>query len=140
VVPVVLIGGTILMVLLTIFFGVITFGELAGAVLSISAGVLGLALLGFLVVSYILAKLIVAYWAGRLILGRALADPANRGHQFAYLALGLFLYEALRAVPVAGWLLSLVAMFLGLGVLFIVWLERRSGPAAAEKVAVAAAD
>ena len=140
-VPFALIAGTILIILLTVFFGVVTFGQLVGAVLSISAGLLAVMLLAFMFVSYVLAKLIVAYWAGHLILSRATKDATSKGAQLGYLALGLLLFEVLRAIPAVGWLLSLLVMFLGLGVLFVVWLDRRRGtPAADQKPVVAAAD
>lgn len=132
VLPLVMIGGVALVILLTVLFGVITFGELAGAVLTITSGVLGFTLVAYLTAAYVVAKLVVGYWAGRWILGRSGMDPASKWTQVAYLALGLLIFEALRAIPVAGFLIAALVMFFGLGAMLALWLDRRRGAVAPE--------
>lgn len=132
VLPIAMIGGVALVILLTILFGVITFGELVGAVLTFTGGVLGFALVAYMTAAYVVAKLVVGYWAGRAILGRSGMNPASKWTQVAYLALGLLIFEALRAIPVAGFLIAALVMFFGLGAMLATWLDRRRGATAPE--------
>lgn len=123
--PVAIVAGGMLVVLLTAFFGVITFGELTGAVLTLSGSFLAFLFFAFLFVAYLVAKVIVGYFVGRWLLSRVDMDPASKWTQLAYVALGVLLYELLRAIPVAGWIISLLVTFFGVGVIMSYWLTKR---------------
>ena len=45
---------------------------------------------------------------------------------FGYLALGVFLYEVLRAIPILGGIVALVVILFGMGAMFLGWRERRA--------------
>lgn len=123
--PLALIIGLALIVLLTIFFNLVTFGEVAFSILAITSSFLGFAFVAYLFVVYLLTKIIVSYWAGRLLLSRIEMNTASRWTHFGYLALGLLIFEVLRAIPVFGFVLSIVVMLFGLGVILAYLVDRR---------------
>jgi len=133
-VPLGLLVGLALVVLLTMFFGVVTFGELVRAILAISAGFFGFAFVAYLFTVYVLTKIIVSYWAGRFALSRVEMNADSKLTHFGYLALGLLFFEVLRAIPIFGFVLSAVVMLFGLGCILAYWVDRRRGaPVAAPK-------
>lgn len=123
--PVAIVAGGLSVVLLTVLFGLLTFGELVGAVLTLSGSFLAFALFAFLFVAYLIAKIVVAYLVGRWILTRAGMEPSSRWVHLGYVALGALIYEILRAIPVAGWLLSLLVSLFGVGAIVSYWLTTR---------------
>ncbi|MEZ4517680.1 MAG: hypothetical protein R3C44_12930 [Chloroflexota bacterium] len=125
--PVGIIAGIILIILLTIIFGWLTFGEFVGAILGLTGGAFLFALFAALFIMYVIAKIICGYMAGRFILTRFNVDPdsAGRWMEVAYLALGVLIYEVLRAIPVVGWLVALIVVMIGSGAIFAYWLNRR---------------
>ncbi len=123
--PVAIVAGGLLVVLLSAFFGIITFGELFSAVLALSGSFLAFSFFAFLFVAYLVAKVIVGYVVGRWLLGRFNMDPTSNWSHLAYVALGVLLYELLRAIPVAGWIISLIVTFFGVGVIMSYWLTSR---------------
>ncbi len=127
VLPVGMIAGSILVILLTLIFGWLTFGQLTGAVLTLTGSFLAFALFAFLFAAYIVAKIVVGYEVGRWILTRLSigSESTSRWMHVAYLALGAILYEMLRAIPVAGWLVALIVVVLGTGAMFDHWLSMR---------------
>lgn len=101
--------------------GLITLGQLGGSILSVSWATIGLFVALFMFVLSLVAKVVVALWAGRGILDR-LAPNRQAGYwaEFASLALGAFIYEALRFIPVFGWILAVIVTLVGLGAVFFV--------------------
>lgn len=128
--PVGVIAGGLLVILLTVVIGWITFGELTGAVLTLSGSFLLFALFTFLFMAYIVAKVVVGYTGGRWILTRFKvgSQSASRWLHVGYLALGVLIYEVLRAIPVVGWLVALLVVVTGVGAMFDYWLARRRQP------------
>ena len=101
--------------------GLITLGQLGSSVLSVSWAAIGLFIALFMFVLTLVAKVIVAYWGGREILGRVAPDrQPGYWADFASLALGAFIYEVLRFIPVLGWLVAIVVTLVGLGAVFFV--------------------
>lgn len=96
--------------------GLITFGQLSGAILGLSWSAIGFIVAAFSFVASLVAKVIVSFWAGRWILDR-LAPERQPGYwtDFASLALGAFIYEILRAIPVVGWIIAAIVTLVGLG-------------------------
>jgi hypothetical protein len=125
--PLALLVGLALVVLLTLFFGFVTFGEMIMSILAITSSFLGFAFVAYLFAVYVISKLVVSYWAGRFILSRANMNPASRWTHFGYLALGLLVFEVLRAIPIFGFVLTVVVMLFGLGVMLALLVDRRRG-------------
>lgn len=75
-------------------------------------------------------KVIVAYLAGGLILGRL--APSVARYRFLLLLLGAVLYILLRSIPTVGWVLELLIVIFGLGAIWVAWRDRRRSPEAAE--------
>lgn len=131
--------GLALVILLAVLMGVITFGEMAGMTIIAAGGLLLLALLAYLLVAYIGAKLVVGYWGGRVLLSLVGLRSDGRWVQLAFLALGLLIYEVLRAIPVLGFALALMVMLFGLGAVILAVTRRgiAAAPSSKEDVVVA---
>lgn len=107
--------------ILALVGGWITFGRLFGTILSLGGASLWLVVVAFFFVFSLVTKAIVAFLGGRLILTR-LAPQMQPGGQtdFLSLALGAFIYEILRAIPLGlGWLIAVVVTLIGLGALYL---------------------
>ena len=123
--PLALFVGLVLIVLLTILFGVVTFGQYTTAVLGLTTGAYVFGLFAFLFFTYMASWLIVGHLVGRLLLGRGKIGWPSRGAQFGYVLLGVVLFQALRAVPVLGFVLAFFVASLALGAVFVSWRARR---------------
>jgi hypothetical protein len=123
--PLAVLAGLFLIVLLTILFGLLTFGEFVGAVLALTGSLYAFLLSAFLFYAYIIAWLILGHLAGRWLLSRTGLNPARRLTQFLSVALGVLLFQLLRAIPVAGFLVALFVSIFALGALFTYWVDRR---------------
>ena len=107
---------TITIILATIFGGV-TLGNLAGVIVTVGIfSLITLAVLFGLTVAYG-TKIIVSLMSGRFVLGRLNSDWAQS--RIGALALGLFLFIILTAIPVLGGWINFIVTLLGLGALFI---------------------
>jgi hypothetical protein len=106
-----------------IFFGIITLGELAKAILLIGFSSMGLILAVFgLLLSYG-SKIVVAYLVGKLLL--EWLAPKYQGHKFWPLVIGLLLYTFLRAIPLGfGWLIGFTVTLIGLGAMWLFYRDR----------------
>ena len=123
--PAAVVAGLALVVLLTLLFGLITFGRYVLLILGLSGGFYLFAIAAFLFVAGVIAWLIVGHAISRTLLSRTSIDPASRMTQFLYVALGVVILQVLRAVPVLGFFVALLVGVLALGALFAGWLERR---------------
>jgi cytoskeletal protein CcmA (bactofilin family) len=110
----------VILILLAIFGGLITFGQLANDILGLGGALLALISTVFLTTFYTITKVVVSYLVGRLILKRIAPHMVESfWSNFGYLALGALIYELLRAIPFGfGWLVSLVVILIGLGALY----------------------
>jgi hypothetical protein len=122
--PLGLFVGLILIVLLTIFVGFITFGQLTAAILGLAGSFWLFAIFAFLFFVYVIAWLIVGHLAGDALLSRA-GVGAGQWAQFLSVALGVVIFQALRAIPFLGFFVAFLVGTLAMGALFVVWLERR---------------
>jgi hypothetical protein len=114
----------VLIIILGILFGVVTLGELARAIFGVGFSGLTLALTLLWLCSAYGSKLIVAYLAGKLVLGRIAPQSGDRA--IWPLLLGVVLYVLLRSIPVLGWLVGLLATLVGLGAMWLLFRETRS--------------
>jgi hypothetical protein len=101
--------------------GLITLGQLGSSILSVSWAAIGLFVAVFMFVLTLVAKVIVAFWGGRWLLDRLSANrQPSYWADFGSLALGAFIYEALRFIPVLGWIVAIIVTLVGLGAVFFV--------------------
>jgi len=110
---------------LALLGGVITFGQLFNDILSLGGAMLGMVVATFVFVLSLVTKAVVVFLGGRLILTR-LASQMQPGWMtdFWALALGAFLYEILRAIPLGlGWVIGVIVTLVGLGAIYFVVRE-----------------
>lgn len=100
-----------------VFFGVLTLGGMSGTIVWVSILALFAMIIGFILVTAFLTKIIVAWLGGKLILARF--NPALAEHKVCPLVLGVALVALLTALPYIGWLIGMLVMFIGLGALWI---------------------
>jgi len=108
--------GLSLIVALAIFFFIMSLPNLG-----VTLGVLGLAGLGTGIAVFVLSiayisKVIVAFLIGGLLLKRF--APRLAQSNLWQLLLGVLLYALLASIPYLGWVISIVATFVGLGALW----------------------
>ncbi len=124
----VLIGGfflafvaAMLILMVTVLFGVITLGGLASTVLGVGFSALGFVFAIFMLLVSYGAKLVVAYLTGRLIL----AQFKYAEHRIWTLAVGVLVLVLATSIPILGWLIGLIATLVGLGAMWLIWREQR---------------
>jgi len=110
----------LLLVLLTIMVSILTLGSLTGEMITIS----GFSFFGFTALFGMLAglatKVVVGYLVGRWLLSKtSKLSYESYWHHVGALALGVFLYEVFRAIPIAGFFMMLVVVVIGTGALFV---------------------
>ena len=119
--PLALLIAVILLVMITILGGLVTFGQLTASIIGLGGASLGLAAIAFLFVVFSITKVIIAFWGGRLILSRVTPNIKSGWlMNFICLVLGALIYEILRAIPILGELLALVVILVGLGAIYMV--------------------
>jgi len=104
-------------VLLTIVFGVVTLGGLAGRFAVLGGIVTSATGFSFSLLWRYVTSVVIGVLIGQLIF-RALKSPAEQSRWWP-MVLGVFLFAIVTAVPVLGWLARLGAILLGLGAIWI---------------------
>jgi cytoskeletal protein CcmA (bactofilin family) len=124
------ISGFVGAVLLAVFLVFISIALLvavswksAALVWALGSSSLFLAVFCFVVFVYYISKVIVGLLVGKLIL--RLISPRRAGSNLLALLIGLTLYVLLVPIPVLGWLLAFVMSLLGLGSMWLVFLDNR---------------
>jgi cytoskeletal protein CcmA (bactofilin family) len=121
VIVVVMIAGGIL-------FGVLTLGGLSGTIIWVGILALFAMIVGFVLITAFLTKIVVAWLGGKLIFARL--NPALAEHKVWPLVLGVVIVALLAALPFAGWLFGALIMFIGLGALWLwgrdLWQARKT--------------
>ena len=128
----------VLLTLLIIIVSLLTLGSLTGEVIAISS----FSFFGLLTLFGMLAslgtKIVVGYLVGRWLLSKTSAlTYENYWHHVGALALGVFLYEVLRAIPLAGFVIMLVVVVIGTGAFFVLFknaLRKKSSSASEVEV------
>jgi Ni,Fe-hydrogenase I cytochrome b subunit len=105
-----------------ILFGVLTLGGMSGTIIWLGILALFAMIVGFVLVTAFLTKIIVAWLGGELILARF--SPALAEHKVWPLVIGAVLVALVIALPFVGWLFGILVMFIGLGALWIWGRER----------------
>lgn len=114
-----------IVILLAVLMGALSLGNLAGTIFWVGFALIFLSFVAFFLTVIYLAKLVVAYETGKLLLNRF--KPEWTEKPYIPLALGIFLLVALVSIPIAGGLVNFIATLLGLGLLFIA-LRNRTAP------------
>ncbi|MBU0512404.1 MAG: polymer-forming cytoskeletal protein [Chloroflexi bacterium] len=126
-----ILGNTLALVLfLTIIFlgvllAIVTLGGLAGAVFGIGFTSLGLAFAIFILVVFVVTKVVVACQLGSLVLRLVIKNQTE--NRWLTLVVGVVIYVVLRVIPVVGMFVSTLAMLFGLGAIWlIVWDKKKA--------------
>lgn len=102
-------------ILLAVLFGFLTLGGLVGLIVGLGILAEAALIVAFLVTTMYLAQIVISFLVGWLILRRA--QPERASGRVLPLLIGLILYVILRAIPVLGWIVGLVVVLLGFGVI-----------------------
>jgi hypothetical protein len=135
-VPVVMVLFFVLL-MVTILISLLTLGNLTGELIAVSslsfAGILTL----FGILTGLATKIVIGYLVGRWLLDKmSKLSYESYWHHFAALALGVFLYEVLRAIPLFGFFVMLVVVVIGTGALLVLIKNRfqKSEPSAPAEI------
>jgi cytoskeletal protein CcmA (bactofilin family) len=126
----VFVAGAVIFVvtgILVVLLAVLTLGKLAALVAVIGLLLQVILIVGFVIASGLLAKIVVGYLIGRLILRRL--DPMA-GRAGGPLVLGIFILAVAVSIPILGVLVSVAATVFGLGALWLLARERLQRPKA----------
>lgn len=134
-----LLGGYVAAVLAgALIFGIglllslITLGGLSNAIFGIGFSSLAVLTAAFTLLVAYGSKLVASFWVGQLLV-RQIAPQAQNPRLWALLA-GVLIYVILRAIPILGWVIGLLATLLGLGALWFAFQSyRKPLPALAEQ-------
>jgi cytoskeletal protein CcmA (bactofilin family) len=100
-----------------ILFGVLTLGGMSGTIIWLGILAIFSMVLGFVLITAFLTKIVVAQLSGKLILARL--NPSLAEHKVWPLVIGVALIALLVALPFVGWLFGILIMFIGLGAIWI---------------------
>jgi len=130
-IPLTLVLAIMLVVMLAVLGGLVTLGQLAGTILSIGGLSVAALWIFFGLVFWLVSKTIFAYFVGQRLLERIRPETLDgRWAIVVVLAMGLLIYEILRAIPLFGWIVALLVILAGVGSLYQVaraaWMARRA--------------
>jgi|YNPBryunderm2012_1023409.scaffolds.fasta_scaffold00188_11 hypothetical protein len=115
-----------------ILLSLITLGGLSNAIFGIGFSSLAVFTAAFTLLVAYGSKLVASFWVGQLLV-RQIAPQAQNPRLWAFLA-GVLIYVILRAIPILGWVIGLLATLLGLGALWYAFQSyRKPLPALAEQ-------
>ncbi len=120
---------------LTILFGLVTLGGLAGRFAVLGGIVTTTTGFGFSIIWRYITTIVVALLLGQLIF-RALNSPAEENRWWP-MVLGVVILIIVTAVPILGWLANLAVVLLGLGAIWIWGLALLKGRRAPQPTAEA---
>jgi hypothetical protein len=109
-----------LVFLAAILGGLVTLGSLFSDVLGLGGATIGLVIAAFMITVSLLTKAVVSFLVGKKILDQ-LTKGAREGYWYdvGALAIGLLIYEILRAIPLGfGWLVGVIVTLVGLGAIY----------------------
>jgi cytoskeletal protein CcmA (bactofilin family) len=118
----------IVMILGGVVFGMLTLGSMSGTIIWVGILAIFALIVGFVLITAFLTKIVMAWLSGKLILSRIKPELAE--HKVWPLVLGVVIVALLAALPFVGWVFKVLAMFLGLGALWIwgrdLWQTRKA--------------
>ena len=111
-----------------VVFGVLTLGGVSGTIVWLGILSIFALIVGFVLVTSFLTKIVVAWLSGKWIISRF--NPTLAEHKVWPLVLGVIIVALVVAIPFVGWIFGLVVMFLGLGALWLwgrdLWQARKT--------------
>lgn len=120
----------LLLILFTLLTGIISFGQLAGTVLSFGGLGLFAAMVAFGFIAFSVSKIAVS-----TLIGNELINRDGSGNPYVALLVGLFIYQIIRAIPVLGFVIAVIVGIAGVGAC-IIWLRNRNQQGQAMEAAV----
>jgi cytoskeletal protein CcmA (bactofilin family) len=99
-----------------VIFGALTLGGMSGTIIWLGILTIFAMIVGFVLITVFLTKIVVAQLSGKLILARI--NPALAEHKVWPLVIGVILIALLVALPLVGWLFGILIMFIGLGAIW----------------------
>jgi hypothetical protein len=112
----------IALVLLGLFFAVLTLVDLAGIFAGLGFLVFALAVAVYFILFAWAGKLLISYIIGAWVLSKL--SPQSTVQRIWVLVLGALIFALLAAIPFAGWLLTFLVDLAGVGALWYVWRMR----------------
>lgn len=113
---------SLIVLLIGIWLGIISFWELAFLFWGIGFSSILLATTLFVSFAFFGTKAVVSYWVGTLILKPAGENALK--YKALPLLIGLLIFVLLASIPILGWVLSIFVISLGLGATWLAWRER----------------
>jgi cytoskeletal protein CcmA (bactofilin family) len=112
----------LVVILLAVFFGIVSLGGLVGPILTVGFLLIGLAAVAFCVAGLLAAKSIVGHMIGERLLQSTTED---KGWGLVLILLvGVLIYEVVALVPVLGWLVGITIVLLGWGAIAgVLWMK-----------------
>ncbi len=108
----------IAVVILDIILGLLGLGGLVTTITSLGLLADAVILVAFLITVVYISKIVVSFLVGRLLLERL--QPAWAAGRVWPLVVGVVLFVIVTMIPILGWVISLICVFLGLGSLWLV--------------------
>ncbi|MEN8242265.1 MAG: hypothetical protein ABFS17_10120, partial [Chloroflexota bacterium] len=100
-------------------------GGFTGQLMTLSGLAFGSIMAAFGLLATFGTKIVFSYLVGRWILSKSSqTDSDNYWAHFGALALGAFLFELVRIVPVLGWLFAAIVAIIGIGAFFFVLKDK----------------
>lgn len=106
-----------------ILLSLVTLGGLSNAIFGIGFSGLAMFLAVFILLVVYGSKLVASFWVGQLLV-RQIAPQAQNPRLWALLS-GVLIYVILRAIPVLGWIIGLLATLIGLGAIWFAFQSAR---------------
>ena len=114
-----------LLALAVLLLSVVTLGELTGTAISIGGLGFGALLTGFGLLAGLVAKVLIAYLIGYLLLKQvAAAAFESKWGKFQALLIGVVIYELVRLVPVGGFIVLVAVTLFGVGAVFSMYWDK----------------
>ncbi len=120
--------AAIVIVMVGIFFSIVSLGGLSRTVFGVGFSGLALVVTVFSLLVVYGSKLVVAYLVGDWIMEKLM--PQVGGRRYWAMVIGVVLYALLSAIPFLGWLIALVVTLIGVGAMWLVYRQWRQPPAA----------
>jgi cytoskeletal protein CcmA (bactofilin family) len=118
----------VVMVIGGALFGALTLSGISATIIWVGILLIFALAIGFVLATAFVAKIVVAWLCGKLIFSRV--NPAMAESKFIPLILGVIILAVLMALPFAGWIFSLLAIFIGLGAIWMwgneIWQARKT--------------
>ena len=116
-----------------LLLSLVTLGGLSNAIFGIGFSGLAVFMAAFTLLVAYGSKLAASFWIGQLLVQRV--APGAQNQRLWALLSGVLIYVILRAIPIFGWLIGLLATLIGLGAMWFAFRSyRRPAPGIAQEI------